>query len=40
MAGFNASSFAGRLTNMAVDRLTGNDLLGDIAGGAVQALLR
>ena len=39
-SGFNAASFAGGLANMAVDRLTGNDLLGDIAGGAVEALLR
>jgi len=39
-ANFNAASFAGGLANMAVDRLTGNDLIGDIAGGAVEALLR
>ena len=39
-SGFNMASFAGGLANMAVDRLTGNDLIGDIAGGAVEALLR
>ena len=39
-SGFNMASFAGGLANMAVDRLTGNDFLGDVAGGAVQALLR
>ena len=38
-ASFNARLFGG-LANLAVDRLTGNDLLGDIAGGAVEALLR
>ncbi len=39
-ARFNTASIAGRLTNAAVDRISGNDLLGDIAGGAVEALLR
>tara|TARA_R100000008_G_scaffold1936_2_gene1570 strand:- start:734 stop:1555 length:822 start_codon:yes stop_codon:yes gene_type:complete len=39
-AQFNFASFAGGLTNMAVDRLTRNDLLGDIAGGVVEGLLR
>jgi len=39
-AGFNAASFAGGLANAAVDRLTGNDFLGDVAGGVVSALLR
>ena len=38
-ASLNSRLFGG-LTNLAVDRLTGNDLLGDIAGGAVEALLR
>ena len=34
------SGFAGGLVDSAVDRLTGNDLLGDIAGGLVQEALR
>ena len=40
---FNSSGlagFAGGLVNSAVDRLTGSDLLGDIAGGLVQESLR
>ena len=40
---FNAgglAGFAGGLVNSAVDRLTGSDLLGDIAGGLVQESLR
>ena len=40
-ASFNAANIGGRLANFAVDRLTGNDMLGDIAGGVVAgALLR
>ena len=38
-AGFNAAGFLGGLVNSAVDRLTGNDLLGDIAGGFAAAAL-
>ena len=34
------AGFAGGLVNSAVDRLTGNDFLGDIAGGLVQESLR
>ena len=40
---FNAgglAGFAGGLVNSAVDRLTGNDFLGDVAGGLVQEALR
>ena len=32
-ARFNASGLAGGIVNAAVDRLTGNDALGDLAGG-------
>ena len=34
------AGFAGGLVNSAVDRLTGNDFLGDVAGGLVQEALR
>ena len=37
-ARFNIGEFAGNLTDRVVDNLTGNDLLGDIAGGIVQNL--
>ena len=37
-AKFNLGSFAGNLTNRVVDNLTGNDFLGDVAGGIVQNL--
>ena len=45
MAEFNAGGFlsnvAGNLVDSTVDRITGNDILGDIAGGfASQALRR
>ena len=39
-ARFNASGLAGGIVNAAVDRLTGNDFLGDVAGGLVQEALR
>ena len=39
-ARFNAAGLAGGIVNAAVDRLTGNDLLGDVAGGLVQEALR
>ena len=32
-ARFNAAGLAGGIVNAAVDRLTGNDALGDLAGG-------
>ena len=32
-ARFNAAGLAGGIVDAAVDRLTGNDLLGDVAGG-------
>ena len=38
-ARFNAAGLAGGIVNAAVDRLTGNDLLGDIAGGFAEAAL-
>ena len=38
-AKFNAAGFLGGLVNAAVDNLTGNDLLGDIAGGITSGLL-
>ena len=38
-ARFNAAGLAGGIVNAAVDRLTGNDLLGDIAGGFAAAAL-
>ena len=38
-AKFNAAGLAGGLINAAVDNLTGNDLLGDIAGGFAAAAL-
>ena len=38
-ARFNAAGIAGGIVNAAVDRLTGNDLLGDIAGGFAAAAL-
>ena len=38
-ARFNASGLAGGVVNAAVDRLTGNDLLGDIAGGFAASAL-
>ena len=38
-AGFNAAGFLGGLVNAAVDNLTGNDLLGDIAGGFAAAAM-
>ena len=38
-AKFNVAGFAGAFVNAAVDRLTGNDLLGDIAGGFAAAAL-
>ena len=39
MAQFNAASFVGGLVDRAVDRLTGNDFLGDFAGGLAGSLL-
>ena len=38
-ARFNAAGLAGGIVDAAVDRLTGNDLLGDIAGGFAAAAL-
>tara|TARA_B100000700_G_scaffold15575_1_gene15330 strand:- start:754 stop:1575 length:822 start_codon:yes stop_codon:yes gene_type:complete len=38
-ARFNAAGLVGGIVNSAVDRLTGNDLLGDIAGGFAEAAL-
>ena len=38
-ARFNAAGLAAGVVNAAVDRLTGNDLLGDIAGGFAAAAL-
>jgi len=38
-AKFNAAGLASGIVNAAVDRLTGNDLLGDIAGGFAAAAL-
>ena len=38
-AGFNAAGFAGGIVDNIVDRLTGNDLLGDIAGGLTAEFL-
>ena len=38
-ARFNAAGLAGGIVNAAVDRLTGNDLLGDVAGGFAAATL-
>ena len=38
-ARFNAAGIAGGIVNAAVDRLTGNDLLGDIAGGFAASAL-
>ena len=38
-AKFNAAGFLGGLVNAAVDNLTGNDLLGDIAGGFAAAAM-
>ena len=32
-ARFNAAGLAGGVVNAAIDRLTGNDALGDLAGG-------
>ena len=39
-ARFNASGLAAGIVDAAVDRLTGNDFLGDVAGGLVQEALR
>jgi len=39
MAQFNTASFVGGLVDRAVDRLTGNDFLGDFAGGLAGSLL-
>ena len=39
MAQFNAASFVGGLVDRSVDRLTGNDFLGDFAGGLAGSLL-
>ena len=39
MAQFNTASFVGGLVDRAVDRLTGNDFLGDFAGGLTESLL-
>ena len=39
-ARFNAAGIAGGIVNAAVDRLTGNDLLGDIAGGLANQAIR
>jgi hypothetical protein len=38
-ARFNAAGLAGGIVNAAVDRLTGNDFLGDVAGGFAAAAL-
>ena len=38
-APFSAADIAGRLVNASVDRLTGNDFLGDVAGGLAAGLL-
>ena len=38
-ARFNAAGLAGGIVDAAVDRLTGNDLIGDIAGGFAAAAL-
>ena len=44
MAEFNAGGFlgnvAGNLVDSAVDRITGNDLIGDIAGGFASRAVR
>ena len=37
---FNAAGIAGGIVDAVVDRVTGSDLLGDIAGGLVQESLR
>ena len=39
MAGFNAAQFGSAIANEVVDRVTGNDFIGDIAGGLVGNLL-
>ena len=39
-AKFNAAGLASGIVNAAVDRLTGNDLLGDIAGGFANQAIR
>ena len=38
-ANFNAGGLVGGLVNAGVDRLTGNDLLGDIAGGVARGFV-
>ena len=38
-ANFNAGGIVGGLVNAGVDRLTGNDLLGDIAGGVARGFI-
>ena len=38
-AKFNAAGFIGGMVNAAVDRFTGNDALGDLAGAAAGAVL-
>ena len=39
-ARFNLAGFAGGVVNAAVDRLTGNDALGDLAGGLTAAFVQ
>jgi len=39
-AGFNAASFAGGIIDTIVDNITGNDFLGDVAGGLTAAFVR
>ena len=39
-AGFNAASFAGGIVDSIVDNITGNDFLGDVAGGLTAAFVQ
>ena len=38
-AGFNAAGFAGGIVDTIVDNITGNDALGDFAGGLTAAFV-
>ena len=39
-AGFNAAGFAGGIVDTIVDNITGNDFLGDVAGGLTAAFVQ